>query len=298
MYSANSQVIGIVAALGSAASWALCAILLKPIGDNLSSMAMTLVKGAISIVLLAACVALIGYEPMSAQAWLMLIVSGLLGIALSDTLFFEALKELGPVALIVLMMLGQVITVIMAVIFLGERPVMVVWGGIVLILAGVTIVIAPGLSGDHKPVALRGILFGLGSIMSMAVATIVTKRVFAADIEIDSIQAALVRMVAGTVGVFIVGLVTGRLRTWINPFTEHGVILRFSMAILVVTFGGFWLSMVAIKNADVVVANTLISTEPLFVLPLAFFFLKERITARALTGTLIALAGIVMVCVV
>jgi len=40
------------------------------------------------------------------------------------------------------------------------------------------------------------------------------------------------------------------------------------------------------------VANTLNSTEPLFVLPLAVIFLKEKVTLLTIFGTLVATAGI------
>ena len=60
------------------------------------------------------------------------------------------------------------------------------------------------------------------------------------------------------------------------------------------TFGGFWLSLVAIRYADVSIASTLNSTEPLFVLPLAAFFLKERISFRAVLGSVATVAGIAL----
>ena len=64
----------------------------------------------------------------------------------------------------------------------------------------------------------------------------------------------------------------------------------------VVTFGGFWLSLLAIKNLDVATANTLIATEPVFVLPLAAVFLRQKITGRAVAGTSVAVVGIILLC--
>ena len=50
--------IGIIAALGSAASWAIGAILFKRLGESLQSSAMTLAKQIVSVMLLAAALAL------------------------------------------------------------------------------------------------------------------------------------------------------------------------------------------------------------------------------------------------
>jgi drug/metabolite transporter (DMT)-like permease len=65
----------------------------------------------------------------------------------------------------------------------------------------------------------------------------------------------------------------------------------------VVTLGGFWLSIVAIKHVDVAIASTLSTVEPLFVLPLAAIILKERIDAWNATGAAVTVCGvIVLVC--
>ncbi len=80
------------------------------------------------------------------------------------------------------------------------------------------------------------------------------------------------------------------------PFREPRLLGLFVVSVCVVTFGGFWLSLVAIKYVDVSIAYTLNSTEPLFILPLAVLILKEKITLRALLGTVVALAGIACLC--
>ena len=62
------------------------------------------------------------------------------------------------------------------------------------------------------------------------------------------------------------------------------------------TFGGFWLSLLALNHVPVATANTLNSLEPVFVLPLAAIFLKEKITLAQIVGTLAALAGVIVLC--
>jgi len=75
-------------------------------------------------------------------------------------------------------------------------------------------------------------------------------------------------------------------------FHDVKLIGRFFVSVCVITFGGFWLSLLSVKYLDVSVANTLNSTEPLFVLPLAVIFLKEKVTLLTIFGTLVATAGI------
>ena len=47
-----------------------------------------------------------------------------------------------------------------------------------------------------------------------------------------------------------------------------------------------------VKLADVAVAAVLSSTAPLFAIPLGLIFLGERLTARAVLGTLVTVAGL------
>lgn len=287
------KIVGIAAALASALSWAMGAVLLKTVGDGISSLAMTLAKGAISVVLIGVVLALSGFAPMGRDALILLSLSGVLGIALSDTCFFEALKYLGPLPLVLMMLLGQVVTVVLAVLVLAERPSPAAWTGIVLVVSGVGVVLTANLSGAGRAARLRGIAYGTISLLSMAVSTVVAKKALA---DVSAMQATLVRMAAGTLGIFLLGGATGRLGAWMNPFTERRVAVRFFVAVCIVTFGGFWLSLLAIKSLDVSTANTLIATEPVFVLPLAAIFLRETITRRAVAGTVVAAAGTVLLC--
>jgi drug/metabolite transporter (DMT)-like permease len=290
---AGMKIIGISAALASSLSWAAGAVMLKKLGDRISSPAMTLAKGAVSILLVSAVLAFSGVAPMGREAWILLSLSGLLGIAISDTCFFEALKDLGPLPLVLMMLLGQVTTVLFAVLFLGERPSFGAWIGIILVVSGIGVVLAANLSGTIPTARRRGIAYGLISLLGMSASTVIAKK---AITDVSAMQATLVRMAAGTLGIFLLGGATRRLGAWMNPFSSPRVVIRFILAVCVVTFGGFWLSLLAIKHLDVSTANTLIATEPVFVLPLAAIFLGEKITGKAIAGTFVAVVGVTLLC--
>ncbi|GAB4527497.1 MAG: DMT family transporter [Pleurocapsa sp.] len=287
------EAVGMLAALGSAASWALGSILFKRLGEKISPLAMTLAKGVISVVLLGFTVILTGYNNLPQESLLLLIASGLLGIALGDTFFFAALQDLGPHLLIVLLMSGQVLTIIFALVFLGETPALLTWWGIGLVISGIALVMWTQLAGEKQASRWRGIAFGLLAVLCLSVSIIMAKKGLE---SISAIQATFIRMLAGTTGMMFFGLGTGQIRRWMKPFKDFQLIKLFLVSVGVITFGGFWLSLVAIKYVDVSVANTLNSTEPLFVLPLAAIFLKEKIKFNALIGTAIATLGIVFIC--
>ena len=288
----DAKVIGMAAALGSAASWALGSVLFRRLGDHLPPISLTFAKGIAGAALLGALVAIIGFEPISTEAWLLLILSGLLGIALGDTLFFLALNNLGAHVVVILFTLGQVLTAILAVFWLGEQPHPLDWAGISLILGGVTVVMWTRISGEGGRTHIVGALYGLLSVLAMAVSIILAKEALATT---GSIQATFIRMVAGTAGIFLFGQVTGQLYGGLSALRRPRLFGFFLLSVGVVTFGGFWLSLVAIAHLDVTIANTLNATEPLFVLPLAALLLKERITPPVVLGSLATVGGIVLI---
>lgn len=289
----DGNILGVIAALGSAASWSVGALLFNKLGESLSSFAMTLVKGGVSVLLLGLPALLLGgFSGMGAHEYYYLATSGLLGIALSDTFFFSALKELGARAVVLLATLGQVFTVMLAVVLLKERLPLDGWISIALIVFGIAIGILPGASSQGKT-SLRGIAFGLISVLSMSISVILTKKGLDGT---PTLYATFIRMLAGTLGMFLIGILTFRLKKWVTPFRDPRLMLQFSLAVCVITFGGFWLAIVAFKYTSVAVANSLISMEPIFIIPLSVIFLKEKLTLQAVVGAVIAVTGVIFLC--
>ncbi len=285
---------GITAALGSAASWAIGSFLFRSLGEFFSPLAMTLSKGVLSLVLLGGVLLVMGPGPTSPDSLAMLAISGLLGIALGDTFFFEALNGLGPQPLLVLAVLGQVLTVISAVLFLHESPSLGAWIGVSLVIIGVAVVLRAKLTGDEKATGLRGIAFGLLAVVCMCASNLVAKAALREGS--DTIEATFVRMSAGTLGVLLLGLATNRLRAWVTPFRDPRTIRLFVLSVAVVTFGGFWLSMVAYKYIPVSMASCLTSTEPVFALVLAAVLWKEKLSLPVVGGTLATVLGVALIC--
>ena len=286
--------VGIAAAIGSAASWALGAVLFKRLSASVSPMALTLAKGLVSLVLIGALLPFIALGDLSQRHLWLLLGSGVLGIAAGDTLFFAALGCLSPHVCIVYMMLGQVLTAVGAWVFLGERHPLPVWVGLALVLAGIYLVMRSSLAreGEAGRTSLRGAVFGFFAILCMSGSYVIAKP--ALD-SVSTIWATFIRMAAGTAGVALVGLLNRSVSGWVQPFRQAGTALGLVRATLVVTFGGFWLSIVAMKYAGVVVASTLGSLEPMFVLPFTWFLLKERIRAIEIVGTVAAVVGVLIV---
>ncbi|MFH1464584.1 MAG: DMT family transporter [Pseudomonadota bacterium] len=289
------QVVGCAAALGSAGAWALGAILFRRIGDEASPLGMNLGKGLLGLLLLGGALLLTGWQPMDGRTVAFLALSGVVGIALGDTLFFMALVRLDPRLTLLLATVGQVTTVLLAMLFLGERPTLWAWVGIPLVLGGVTWVMAEQLPLEDRggrKVRLAGVGWGLAASVCISVGFILAKVGLA---DVSALQGTFWRFAFGMVALATFGWVRGDLCAWLRPFASPTLLRRILGAVAVVTFGGFWLTMVGYKHAPASLATVLMSTEPLFVLPLARVLLAERITPRAAVGAAVAVAGVVAI---
>lgn len=286
------EFIGILAALGSAASWAVGALLMKPFAERFPALGLTLAKGVFGIVLLGGVLLVAAPHEIDTTAVWVLLASGVLGIGVADTFFFLSLRELSSHSVVQLMLLGQVATIGMAVTFLGESLSWHQWLGVALVVGGVTVVLA---SGHEEPGGVsgsrRGVLYGLGSVLAMAVSVTMAKGVLDTT---DALSATFLRITGGVLSLFVLAplLYSGSVR-WIRPLlNDWRLTLRFCAIATFVTFGGFFLSLVAMKLSPLAVANTLLSTEPLFVLLIAALIYGERPDARRLTGSAIGVVGV------
>ncbi len=287
------QWIGVSAALLSAAAWAAGAVLYKKFGESISSFGMNVAKGVINVCLMGAVLLFVGTDGMDVPTFFLLGVSGLLGIALGDTFFFEALQKLGAHVLVVLSLLGQVLTVLFAILFLGEYLTAAMWAGVLLVLGGVGFVVYRRVAGGAKESSRPGILYGLLSVLCMSISVIIAKKGMS---SVSALEATFVRMLWGTCGLLLWGSLSRQLGVWLAPFREPRLLKGFFLLVCLVSFGGFWLFHIGIKYVEVSVANTLTAVEPLLVLPLAAIFLKEKIGWPAVAGTAISVGGVILLC--
>jgi len=66
-------------------------------------------------------------------------------------------------------------------------------------------------------------------------------------------------------------------------------------ATVIGTWMGVWLCQVAYKHSDVAIAQTLLSTCPLFAVPVIWICDGRRLTACGLVGTVVAVGGVILV---
>ena len=118
-----------------------------------------------------------------------------------------------------------------------------------------------------------GIFFGMMSVFCTVIGIILAKDALRST---SAIQASFIRMVAGASGLFLWGLVRGKHQSSLRLLSDFKLLLKVSGIMFIATFGGFFLSLYSLKQIEASVASCLNSTAPLFVIPLAAIFLREK----------------------
>lgn len=275
----------------SAASWAFGTVVFERIGKVVPSVGITILKGTASIILMLLLICFTGgLQTIGMREFSFLSLSGIIGIAVGDTLFFISLQDLGAKTQVVFFLLGQILTMALSFMVLGELLSIGQYIGTAILLIGIVVVVW-GKQENH-PNKIRGIFCGLLSMLCFSVSAIMVK---VAISDVNVITATFYRMLFGTIFTLGIGVAAKQVNLWIKPMKDARISILFFFNVVVITFGGFLLSMVAIKYITVSLASILGTMEPVFVLFLAFFINKEHIRWRELLGTFITVIGLCLI---
>lgn len=286
---------GELAALLAALLWASASILFAKAGRSTAPVPLNLVKTAFGFAMTAATVALMGNsllpKTLTGADWGWLAVSGLLGLTIGDSAFFGAINRLGPRRAMLMWALVPPVTAVIAWPVLGEVPGPLALLGGAVTLAGVAWVLRERSvgGGGRADGALAGLALGLVAVACQAVGSVTAKL---AGVSLDAATLSVVRLGFGMAGLLVQVILqrsVGQVLRLLEDRRELGVVL---LATLLGTYLGLWLSMAALQLTLAGIAATLTATSPIFVLPLARIFLKERLSPRAVLGALVAVVGV------
>lgn len=285
---------GELAGLTASIIWAftLCAYRVHAAG--LPSVTVNLFKNCVSFTCLLATALLAGAAwPSAGSTWGWLALSGFMGLCVSDTAMFAALQRLGAQRTAAIQCLGPPMAALLAFYFLGEELKAVGIVGMTLTVAAVAGVVLLG-PRDHLrlgPDWSLGLLLAIGAAAAQAVGLVMARDAFQ---QADVMTGTLIRLAPA---IAVLGLVVGQRGPQARLDLLFDSRLRVGSLAMAAFFGGFlglFLLSAATKFAPAGIAATLTSTFPLWLIPVARVFLKERITLAQGLCTLLAVGGIAL----
>jgi drug/metabolite transporter (DMT)-like permease len=232
------------------------------------------------------------------QRFLYLGISGFIGFVIGDSMLFESFLLIGPRLAMLLTLLVPVFSTLLAWVWLGETlrvpeiiSILVTIGGVAWVVAEKTAPVDASASGQPRKYRL-GILLAVGGAAGQAVGLLFSRLGLAGGYS--AISATHVRVSVAALFLVVLGLFQRKIRAHLAKMKDKTALLEITAGSLTGPVLGVVLSLVAIAHTHIGVASTLMSLTPVFLLPVSYLLFKEKITSRAILGTMIALLGVVL----
>ncbi len=226
--------------------------------------------------------------------WLLLGLSGMIGLALGDAFLFWSYLKIGPRVSMLLMSLAPIVTTSAAWVLFSESLTLLQVASIFVTLIGVSsVVLDRRENGSPFKITAFGVLLGIGAMLGQAIQLLMAG--YAMD-HMDSSNAPLsatyIRILWGAGSVWIATLILGRSKFTFKAVEDRRFMKFLLLATVFGPFLGIWASFIAIDNVEMGIASTLMALPPLFMIPVSNAVFKEKVTIRSIIGTMVAMVGV------
>ncbi|UCC12244.1 MAG: DMT family transporter [candidate division WOR-3 bacterium] len=280
----------------SAIVWALAVILFRKSGERVHPLALNTFKNLVATLLFLPTMLILG-EPLLRQAptqtYLLLLLSGALGIGIGDTLLFMSLNRIGAGLTGIVVCMYSPFVIALSFWLLGERLTVLQGIGALLIIMAILIATIEKKKSSVPPLNIAiGTVLGIAASAAMAIGIVMIKRILETSPLLWTTQ---IRLFGGIFILFCILLLYPRrhdiyrslvtTRKW--TYTISGSVIGAYMAMII------WLG--GMKYTQAAVASALNQTSTIFIIILAAAVLKEPLTIRRIIGIVLAFAGTLLV---
>jgi len=291
--------LGSILSLISAFFWASAVIMFKKSGEVFSPISLNIYKSFVALILVSLTMVILDipfFPDKPINDWLLLAVSGFIGITLADLFFFIALNRLGAGLIAIVECLYLPSVIFFSFILLGENLSAGALIGGLLVLTAVFVGSIKRKKDLDKTLKQRrenknplpGIIIGCLSMIFLAAGIVMIKDLLE---RTDVFWATLVRVTAATISLLVLILFHPKRKQY---FRE----LKFSKGWLIAlpaSFTGNYLALLCwvagMKYTTASRAAILNQMSTIFIFILAAIFLKEKITVNKSIAILLALTG-------
>lgn len=233
-----------------------------------------------------------GVEPFR---WGWLAASSVIGLVLGDAFLFQAYVLIGPRLAMLMMSTVPIISVLFGWLLFGETIASVELAGVVLAVAGVAWVVTevrgdPSLAdrSNYNKGLLYGLLGALGQVLNL-----VTARYALVD-DFSAISATVIRILIAMIILWGLALVRGQFLGTFDKWRDRRVLGAIIAGSAFGPFLGIWLSLIAVQNARLGIASTLMALPPILLIPVEYLVYRRKISRRGIVGTVVAMVGVAM----
>jgi len=295
-----NPLVGQLAALGTAICWSFTALFFSYSGRRIGSLVVSQSRLLFALLLLILLHFFLegSIFPLDAAPfrWGWLSVSSILGLVLGDTLLFYAFVMIGPRLSTLMMSLVPIINTIAGWILFDELlgPLEIL--GTALAVGGVFWVVSERRRGTDAAAERqygRGILLGLGGAVGQAT-NLLTAR-YGLVGGYSTLSATLIRIFVAVLVLWGIALLRRSAGEMVRSWRDRPAFAALIAGTVVGPVLGIWLSLVAVQQARIGIASTLMALPPVLLIPIEYAIDRKPISARSIVGTLIALSGVALI---
>lgn len=304
---AAMQYVGELISIGVAFSWTATALLSEYGSKRMGNLTLNLMRMLIALVFSAILFWVTGGSPLPAgasnEAYLWMLLSGLVGYVIGDFCLFQCYIIIGSKFGQLFMTLAPIAAAVTAWFTLGQQIRPQAMLAMLVTLAGIAISVL-GRGDNHKlslKLPLAGVLFAIGAAICQGVGLVLSKigmNHYEASVTNDMAEwllpfhANFFRCIAGVIGFSILMA----FREGFRPF-QKGVRDRKGMTAAIATtifgpFVGVGASLLAVQYTAAGIASTLMALTPIIIILPAWWLFKQPITAKSLWGAVISVIGV------
>lgn len=286
---------GEIFSVSCAITWALAVVMWRRFSADLPAFELNLVKNFIGFGLLIPTVLImegLNVPAYSTRDWVIVLLSGYVGLALADTWYLRALQLMGASRTGITASLYSPFVILLSVLFLGERLGWFQMVGFVMVLAGILLVNWRQGQQEIDSRALRqGLAWGVAAVFLMAVGIVMVKEVLETE---PFFWTVLIRLSAGIAGMLIFAWLRGSWRSTLRHIRQPQPWRWIIIASVLGTYVSMLLWMAGYKLTSASVASVLNESASAFIVLFAFLLLGEPLSRRKLAGLGLTLAGVVV----
>jgi drug/metabolite transporter (DMT)-like permease len=303
LFEMSAELLGEFAALGAAFCWAVAPILYRQALFKANPVSANIVRcvtnASVMLLLLVALGKLGALTSLPLNVVAVVVVSGVIGLGVGDTLYLYGLKSVGVSVAVPLAATYPLFSLVWATFLLGEPVTALAIAGAVLILVGIWL-----LSRDKngQTVLTKGRLALTGVAVSLATAFVwsVSITLMNVAVTMPGVSSLDANYAIITTRIAAMALILMLLAPLIDR--NRGFLKMKRKTVLLLCLGGLvanaigWLLMnFSFLNILEAQAVPISSTTPLFSALAGFVLFREKVTVNRVVGAIIIVAGVVLI---
>jgi len=290
---------GEIAALATAALWSFTSIFFTLASQRIGSYWLNKFRLVFAVILLGitlyATTGRLLPADINPESYYYLIASGIVGLTLADSCLFHSFVLIGTRLSLLIFAVSPIIAALTAWFMLGEHLSLLGGLGIIITISGVIWVTRERQHNNGKlaiePRTKRfGIILALGAAACQAIGLVLAKA--GMGDHLDPLPATFMRMVAAGIAIWIYGLLRNDLKEFKSKIKDYKALALGVGGAICGPFLGVWMSLTAVKYTQAGIAMAIMATVPILVIPLVIIFFKEKVSPRAVVGSMLAVIGV------